>query len=109
MRKHRHLHRQKAPATSAAAGAQPPRGTDGPQLGPSLVKQSSDDVGAGTAVIALLNPDTLGHAGPLRSVAGVVQVVRDRSRPNAVTSIWLLVRAARSSVSETALWGTKEQ
>ena len=61
MHKHMHLHSQKRPRRPRRGGTQPPKGSDGPQLGPSLVKQSRDDVGAGTAIIALLNPDTTGH------------------------------------------------
>jgi hypothetical protein len=38
----------------------PKRSDDPPPLGPSLVKQSSDDVDAGTATIALLTPDKSG-------------------------------------------------
>jgi hypothetical protein len=48
----------------------PLRSDDPPPLGPSLlVNQSSDDVDAGTANIALLKPDNPGHPGhPLRAL-----------------------------------------
>jgi hypothetical protein len=74
-----HRVRLAAPAPKATAraglppsfpeyGDRPEAATTSAPLGPSLVNQSSDDVEAGTATVALLKSDSLGHprAGPRR-------------------------------------------
>jgi hypothetical protein len=54
-------------AFQSCAIAQTQRRTS-PQLGPSLVNQSSDDVDAGTATVALLKSDNTSHGAASASV-----------------------------------------